>query len=150
MSNPGRRMFSIFYFLMMIVAIGAAGLSWAGDPRPGLIGFYTSVTESECNIELGLLDENKAEIRQTCRTEGKRPPKDVEVVKDAIWFVKEGKVILSYQDTEDSLEFVRELPYEDFGEKGTGPGLRLVGPLNSKSRLAGYGNLWKRPLPQER
>lgn len=136
-------------FLFLIGIMIAAEASCGEDPKPGLIGSYESVTESECNIELSLLDQNKALIRQICRFEKKGPPEDVTEVTEAGWSFGENRLRVQYEDVEDSLEFVQKLFYQDFGEKGSGPGLRLVGPVNPKSRLAGYGNLWKRPLPGE-
>lgn len=41
-------------FLILIVAVMAAEVSYAQDPKPGLMGSYASVTESECSIELSV------------------------------------------------------------------------------------------------
>ncbi len=120
-----------------------------GRTRGAYLGTYGSVTESECNVELELLDGKKARIVEICRREdGSR--QDMSQATPATWSFAGDRVIVEYDDQRDVLEYDPALSYESFGKRGSGPGLKLLERLGSNSRLAGFGHLWKRPLAEEK
>ena len=117
--------------------------------RGEYLGTYGSVTESECNVELELLDGKKGRIVEICRREdGSR--QDMSQATPATWSFAGDRVIVEYDDQRDVLEYDPNLSYESFGQRGSGPGLKLVAHPGFTSRLAGFGHLWKRPLAEEK
>lgn len=109
-----------------------------------LMGSYSSVTESECNIQLQLLEYSKAKITQTCRLED-GSHKDLIEETNAMWSSDKNKIHVKYDGVTDTFFYRKSVPYADFGGLGAGPGLERVGP-HAKSRLEGYGKIWKKPI----
>ncbi len=115
--------------------------------REKYLGTYGSVTESECNVDLELQDGNKARIVTTCRAEdGSR--RDTSQTTQATWSLEGDRLTVEYESRRDLLEYDPQLSYGDFGQPGSGPGLRLLEPVGSGSRLSGFGHLWKGPLAE--
>lgn len=110
-----------------------------------LVGRYASVTESDCNVLLKLQSGHKAEIVQTCSLED-FSHRVVSNTTLATWSLNGNRLTLEYEKTKDVLEYVASLSYKDFGDAGSGPGLKLIRPISSDSRLGSYGHLWRRPL----
>ena len=133
--------------VVLIAAVGMQAEEQNTEPveRATLVGVYTSVTESECNVELQLFADGRAEITQSCRLED-GSHRDVHESTPASWTVTGTTLKVEYSNVQDVLEYDDNLSYEGFGAKGTGPGLKHVQPIRPESRLQGYGLLWKRPL----
>jgi len=110
-----------------------------------LMGNYSSVTESDCNIRLQLLEHGKAKIVQACRLED-GSHKDAIEETNAAWSFDRESVAVKYDGVTDTFIFRLSIPYADFGGQGAGPGLERVGVPHSKSKLSGYGKIWKKPI----
>ena len=135
--------------LLVGTLTAAVPMQGGGRTRDAYLGTYGSVTESECNVELELLDGEKARIVETCRREdGSR--QDMSRATPATWSFTGGRVIVEYDDQRDVLQYDRSLAYGSCGQRGSGPGLKLLEHLGSNSSLAGFGHLWKRPLVDEK
>ena len=61
--------------------------------RERIVGSYSSVSESECNIELTLLEEGKAKITETCRREDGSNKDDTERLV-ARWTLRGDQLVL--------------------------------------------------------
>lgn len=110
-----------------------------------MMGSYSSVTESECNIRLRLIEHGKAKIIQTCRLED-GSHRDVTEEKYATWSFDGDQIFIKYDGVTDAFHYRTSVPYAEFGGQGAGPGLERVGAPHSKSRLEGYGQIWKEPI----
>lgn len=107
-----------------------------------MIGHYSSVTESSCNIAVTLLKHDRALISQTCRAED-RSHQDLKSETPATWTANGRDIVVRYQGGSDSLRFDPALPY-NFGRDGSGAGLVVKGKPSSSSQFAGYDQMWKR------
>ena len=96
--------------------------------REKYLGTYGSVTESECNLDLELQDGNKARIVTTCRAEG-GSRRDTSQTTKATWSLEGDRLTVEYESQRDLLEYDPQLSYGDFGQSGSGPGLRLLEPV---------------------
>jgi hypothetical protein len=136
-----------------VLLFGALTTSVATQERAGTraayLGTYGSVTESECNVELELLDRSKARIIVRCRLED-GSHQDAAQTTQATWSLEGDRLTVEYESQGDLLEYDPHLSYEDFGQQGSGPGLKLLDPVGSSSRLHGFGHLWKRPLSEKK
>ena len=113
------------------------------------LGTYGSVTESECNVELELLNSKEARIVKSCRLED-GSHQDISQRTQATWSFEGNRLTVEYDNQKDLLEYDPSLSYGDFGYQGSGPGLKLLKHVGSGSRLFGFGHLWKRPLAEEK
>ena len=119
------------------------------DPE-SLIGTYSSVTESECNLDIELKKGGQAHTKSVCVNED-GPGEEVSE-SDATWAVSGSIVKIHLAGKEIPFEYVEQLLYSDFGEGGSGPGLKPVGPVgpvgpdSEHLPLSGYGSLWKTPM----
>ena len=134
--------------LVGILATTAAGQDEART-RDDFLGIYGSVTESECNVTLELLDGGKAQIVETCRAED-GSHKDTSEMTQATWSFEGNRLTVEHENGKDLLDYDPSLSYRDFGDRGSGPGLKPLDKVGSGSRLFGYGHLWKRPLAEEK
>ena len=116
--------------------------------RNELVGSYSSVTESECNIQLQLLKKGNAKIVQTCLLED-GSHKNVVKETDATWSSNKDKLVVKYSNVTDTFLYRPSISYSDFGGEGAGPGLERVGTPDSTSKLSGYGQLWKEPIKSQ-
>ena len=132
-----------------VLLIGTLTTSVASMDRAGArheyVGTCGSVTESECNIELILRENQEAQIVETCRLEN-GTHEDASETTQGTWSIEGDQLTVAYDNQKDVLEYDPELSYRDFGSQGGGPGLKLLEPVGSGSRILGFGHLWKRPL----
>ena len=111
-----------------------------------LLGTYTSVSESACNVELDLLSHGEAKINRSCRIED-GSGRDERTSEVGAWSIVEGTVKIESGGIADVFEYDQVLNYSDLRMRGSGPGLRPVGVPREGSGLRSYGPLWKRPIP---
>lgn len=107
-----------------------------------MIGPYSSVTESSCNLAVTLFEHDRALISQTCRAED-GSHQDLKSETPATWTATGRDIVVRYQGGSDSLRFDPALPY-NFGREGAGAGLVVKGKPSSSSQFAGYDQLWRR------
>jgi hypothetical protein len=110
-----------------------------------LLGEYTTVSESSCNVTLSLLPSRAARITDACRVED-GSGRDVKKEMTATWAADENRIVIRYGENTDELEFAEMLPYSPFGRRGAGPGLRVIRISGSGSAFGGYEALWKSPI----
>ena len=135
----------LFCFGLLLNPLTAAAAANKVIESERMMGSYSSVTESECNIRLRLLEHGKAKIIQTCRLED-GSHKDVIEETNALWTSDSDKLNVKYDGVTDTFLYQSSIPYAEFGGQGAGPGLERVGTPHSKSRLKGYGQIWKEPI----
>lgn len=110
-----------------------------------VVGNYSSVTESHCNLELDLFDD--ATVRLVERCAGERDPMGEQTnSRTANWSRSGDVIVVQHRDAHDTLRYNPALSYGSFGKSGAGPALTFVGSSSGSSRLAGYGQVWKMPL----
>ena len=93
-------------------------------------GVYSSVSESECNVELSLFDNRKAQIRQTCRGEGGSHSDDTKTFL-ASWHLANGMVVIVDGINSDTLVF-GDVSFKEIGKPGSKPGLQLLHYTNGR------------------
>src|SRR5262249_53264716 len=137
-----------FVWIALLAHDVAAAQPRSGPPaEASLEGVYTSVTEADCNIELSLLAKGRAQIDESCADESAEG-KDEHKTAAATWSYEKGRVLVKHGNITEAFEYVAHLSYAEFGMKGDGPGLKPTAPISPQSSFAGFGDLWKRPLPK--
>lgn len=107
-----------------------------------LLGSYQSVSESEWDITLTLLENSNAEIVVENWEPGQYEKRAVEK-KNARWINLRDKIVLQYDGKSDTLTYDRELSFSSLGKSGGSPGF-----LQSIPNYNGLFNdipLWKLP-----
>jgi hypothetical protein len=110
-----------------------------------LVGEYTTVSESSCNVSLTLLPSRVAKIVSSCRLEN-GTGRDESKETTGSWSATDHQITVRYAGGADELEFAAMLPYAPFGRRGAGPGLRVIRTSGAASALSGYDALWRAPV----
>jgi hypothetical protein len=110
-----------------------------------LAGPYSSATESECHVILKLCPIGKAEIVRTCRLEDGFRIDRIETTP-ATWSFDGSRIVVQYGCVKDVFAYALHNSYRELDPGQSGLALQQVEPVHSRSRLAGYGNLWREPL----
>jgi hypothetical protein len=98
------------------------------------VGSYSTVSESECNYELVLLENEKGDFTFTCRREDGSHIDDKET-KTITWQSKGNDIIVLIDGKSELFNYKPSLACISFGQKGTEVG------------LVGYGTeFWKQPI----
>ena len=139
---------------VLVITLGCVALSSSAcraapsSRLDEIIGEYSSVTESSCNLTITLRAQEKATLSQSCRAED-GSHQDLKSETAAAWSSTGADIVVTYEGGSDSLRFDPALPY-NFGRAGAGPGLVVKGAPSRESQLAGYDQMWKRMIPAER
>jgi hypothetical protein len=109
-----------------------------------LAGSYSSATGSECSVLLKLCPLGKAEIMKTCRSEDGSRIDELETTP-ATWSFDRSRVTVQYGCVKDLLDYALHNSYQELALGHSGLALQQVEPVHWRSRLAGFGFLWREP-----
>lgn len=103
-------------------------------------GLYSDVSESESKLRLILHPDGTAQLESIGWSPGNYNEATVEA-QDATWRASGNVLTLRYGEIEDKLCFSDRLSHREFGQDGSGPGLKACGkaPIGSK---VGNRGLW--------
>ena len=110
-----------------------------------LAGFYSSTTEWECHVILKLCPIGKAEIVRTCRLEDGFRIDRIETTP-ATWWFDGSRIVVEYGYVKDVFAYALHNSYRELDPGQSGLALQQIEPAHPRSRLAGYGHLWREPL----
>jgi hypothetical protein len=109
-----------------------------------LAGSYSSATGSECSVLLKLCPLGKAEIVKTCRSEDGFRMDELETTP-ATWSFDGSRVAVQYGCVKDLLDYALHNSYRELDPGHSGLALQQIEPVHPRSRLAGYGYMWREP-----
>lgn len=109
-------------------------VSFNVDADTSYVGSYSTVSESECNYELALLENGKGNFMLTCRREDGSHIDDKEI-QTVTWQSKGNNITVLIDSKPEPFIYMPSLSCKSFGEKGSGIG------------FVGYGTeFWKLPI----
>ena len=98
------------------------------------MGKFSTVSESECNIEITISANGKGIFSESCRREDGSHIDDVETFNIS-WKLINNEFIANIKGSEEKFIYHSNLPCKNFGEGGTSNG------------LIGYGTyFWREPI----
>lgn len=128
----------ITFLLIIIESCTIANKS--NDQR--YLGTYSSVTESECNMEIVLNSAGQGKAIQTCRLED-GTHKDVKEETPFKWKIITTSIFINYSNKEIELVYDQSLSTHIYG--GTKPLPGLVLKTKGNNIFGGYGDkFWKK------
>jgi len=111
------------------------------DNKDQYLGVYSSVTESECNMDIVLNPAGTGKAIQICRLED-GSQEDVTEETSFRWAIKGSSIFLYYSNTEIELAYDSSLFCEIIELKGVASGLVLK--TKGNNIFEGYGDrFWK-------
>ena len=106
-----------------------------------IVGTYTSVTESDCNLTIELARNGKAMVEQQCVAEDGSHKRFVEKYP-MNWRIDGNHVFLKGKEHSGRLKRESYISYKPIGLERGSAGLKVIeGPL-----FQGYGDFWLTPI----
>ena len=132
-------------FLLLIPVSGNVTSSFANlKLNIEYIGVYSSVTESQCNIELKLYHNNEGVLSESCRLEN-GSHSDVVETRSVKWNSHDQVLEIELKDEIIEFNFTDKMSCSDFGDNGFANGVLIVKKENNF--MDGYGKkLWRQPI----
>lgn len=134
---------STFGLLLIFSIIGC--LIFCGDSdaldEDKVVGFYSNLGGEDLEVDIFLKEDNRGELFVKVWTDDNRDFRESYKVS-AKWAIRDGKVILVYNNIVDVFIFKDKLSKAEAGESGYSPGLIQIFPLHPRSLVDGQ-KLWK-------
>ncbi len=85
-------------------------------------GLFSSITESDCYVEVEFLADGKGEFRDICSAES-ISAKLSAIRTEFSWYQQAGRIIVSLPNSNITFEYRASLSCNDFGYTGNSPGV---------------------------
>ncbi len=85
-------------------------------------GLFSSITESDCYVEVEFLADGKGEFRDICSAENISAKLSV-IRTEFSWYQQAGRIIVSLPNSNITFEYRASLSCNDFGYTGNSPGV---------------------------
>lgn len=138
--RAGRNLRFLVPWVLSSIALSSCAKQPGTTACSDVTGHYEAVTESEWLLELTLGRDQSAEIVSASWEAGKFDDRS-EYRYRGVWTMDGDRVLLDFDERTETLQFSGAMSFEDFGQQGSGPGLRGVRSSSSRALFVGQ-NLW--------